>query len=62
MDTVFAAGKYLTWGVVSVSVTNLLIILLMVVVFVLALVVPFPQGHSSPTSSGEAPPERGPGS
>ncbi|HET8616768.1 MAG TPA: hypothetical protein VFL94_14695 [Actinomycetales bacterium] len=37
-----AAGRYVTWGVVSVSITNLLIIVVMIVVFVLALVIPFP--------------------
>ena len=44
MDIVFSAGKYVTWGVISISVTNLAIIGLMVVVFVLALVLPFPHG------------------
>jgi hypothetical protein len=51
MDTVFAAGKYITWGVVSISLTNLLIIVLMVVVFVLALLLPFPQGGPAPPAS-----------
>jgi hypothetical protein len=41
----WAAGKYVDWGVVSISLTNLLVILGMIVVFVLALVIPFPQGH-----------------
>lgn len=36
------AGTYLDWGVVHISVTNLTILLAMVVVFVLALVLPFP--------------------
>ena len=40
---VSSAGRYLTWGVVSISLTNLLVIVAMVVVFVLALVVPFPR-------------------
>ena len=38
------AGDYVHWGVISVSLTNLLIIVAMVVVFVLALVLPFPKG------------------
>jgi hypothetical protein len=46
MDIVFTAGKYLTWGVVSVSVTNLLVVLVMLIVFVLALVLPFPRDHT----------------
>jgi hypothetical protein len=49
MDTAFSAGKYVTWGVVNISVTNLLIILLMIVVFVLALVLPFPHGYLEPS-------------
>ena len=36
------AGRYVHWGVVSISVTNLAIIAAMVVVFVLALLLPFP--------------------
>lgn len=34
-------GSYLHWGVISVSYTNLAIIAVMVIVFVLALLVPF---------------------
>jgi hypothetical protein len=33
---------YLHWGVIQISLTNLLIIVAMVVIFVLALVLPFP--------------------
>jgi hypothetical protein len=39
------AGHYVHWGVVSVSLTNLLIIVAMVVLFALALVVPFGAGR-----------------
>ena len=39
------SGHYLEWGVISISVTNAAIIVAMVVVFVLALVVPFPHGR-----------------
>jgi len=62
MDSVFSAGKYFTWGVVSISATNLLIIVLMVVVFVLALVVPFPHGQPDPPpvrAAGDDPHEEG---
>jgi hypothetical protein len=38
-----ASGHYLTWGVIQISLTNALIVLAMVVVFVLALVLPFPR-------------------
>ena len=38
------AGRYVNWGVVHISVTNLVIIALMLLVFVLALILPFP-GH-----------------
>ena len=41
-----AAGHYLHWGAISVSTTNLLIVIAMLVLFGLALVVPFP-GHRS---------------
>jgi hypothetical protein len=54
MDNVFDAGKYVSWGVVSISLTNLLVILAMVVIFVLALVIPFPHDHESPSDGGDA--------
>ena len=44
----FAAGSlndpatYLTWGWVGISLTNLVVMLLTVVVFVLAVLLPFP--------------------
>ena len=37
------SGSYVSWGVLQISVTNLVIILLMLAVFVLAVLVPF--GH-----------------
>jgi hypothetical protein len=40
-----SAGRYITWGVIQISVTNVLIIAAMVVVFLLAIVVPFPGRH-----------------
>ena len=36
------SGHYLNWSVIHISLTNALIILAMVVVFGLALVLPFP--------------------
>jgi hypothetical protein len=54
MDIVFSAGKYISWGVVSISLTNFLVIMAMVVVFVLALVIPFPHGDESPSDGGDA--------
>jgi hypothetical protein len=39
------AGRYVNWGVIQISVANLTIIAVMVLVFILALVVPFPSGH-----------------
>ena len=38
-------GKYISWGVIQISVANLAIIAVMMLLFVLALVVPFPSGH-----------------
>ena len=40
--TSYAAGDYLHWGVIQISLTNFLIIVAMVVIFVLALVLSFP--------------------
>jgi hypothetical protein len=40
-----AASRFVHWGVVQISLANLLIILVMIAVFVLALVVPFPGGR-----------------
>lgn len=37
-------GHYIHWGFVQMSVANLVVIVLMLVVFVLALVVPFRAG------------------
>ncbi len=37
-------AHYLVWGFVQVSIGNLVVILIMVLLFVLALVLPFPKG------------------
>ena len=39
------AGAYLHWGVINVSWTNIAIIGAMLVVFLLALLLPFPGGR-----------------
>ena len=39
------SGNYISWGVISISVTNLMIILAMILLFILALFLPFPGGH-----------------
>jgi len=38
-------GHYLHWGVIQISVANLVVVGIMVLVFVLALVLPFPKGR-----------------
>jgi hypothetical protein len=38
-------GHYLNWGVIQISVANLVVIGVMVVVFILAIVLPFPKGR-----------------
>jgi hypothetical protein len=38
-------GHYLHWGVLQISVANLVVILLMIAVFVAALLLPFPGGR-----------------
>jgi len=40
-------GHYLHWGFIQLSLANLLIILLMIVVFFLALLIPFRSGRKS---------------
>ena len=54
------AGTYLDWGVVHISLANVLVIALMVVVFVAALLIPFPKprserGRPDRPSSADAP-------
>jgi hypothetical protein len=41
-------GHYLHWGVILISRANLTVILVMIVVFVLALLVPFPSKRDRP--------------
>jgi hypothetical protein len=45
------AGTYVHWGVVQISLTNLIIIGLMLLVFVLAILLPFP-GNRRERESG----------
>jgi hypothetical protein len=55
MSVALAAGEsghYVHWGVVLISVTNLAIIASMVVVFVLAILLPFPGGDRRGGSGG----------
>lgn len=35
-------GRYVHWGVIQISVANLVLILLMIVVFAAAILIPFP--------------------
>lgn len=39
-------GNYISWGVIQISWANATVVLVMLIAFVLALVVPFP-GHGS---------------
>ncbi len=43
-------GHYLHWGFIQISVANLVVILLMVVVFMAAVVIPFRTGRTAPMS------------
>jgi hypothetical protein len=38
-------GHYVHWGVIQISVANLVVIGIMILLFVLALVLPFPRGR-----------------
>ena len=39
------AAPYLQWGFIQISVANLIVISLMLAVFVLAILAPFPRGR-----------------
>jgi len=39
-------GHYVHWGVIQISVANLVVIGIMVALFALALLLPFPKGRS----------------
>jgi hypothetical protein len=39
------AAPYLQWGFIQISVANLIVIALMLAVFVIAIVAPFPRGR-----------------
>lgn len=41
-------GHYVHWGVIQISVANLVMIVLMVVVFAAAIWLPFPKGRRRP--------------
>ena len=45
-------GRYISWGVIQISVANLAIIGVMVLLFILALVVPFPTHDEQPEQEG----------
>ena len=38
-------GHYLHWGFIQISLANAIVILLMIIVFVLAILLPFPGGR-----------------
>lgn len=48
------AGRYISSGVIQISVTNLAIIVLMILVFVLAIVLPFPGRHHDDSSDRDS--------
>lgn len=52
LHRLMASGNYVDWGVIQISLTNLLIIVAMIVVFVAALLVPFPDSHRDRDESG----------
>ena len=41
-------GYYIHWGFIQISLSNLIVILLMIVVFVVALFAPFPRSRRRP--------------
>ena len=60
---VLAAASYVHWGVIQISVANLIVIGLMLLLFIAALLVPFPAPHRTfPPSGHLMAPARGEGS
>ncbi|OIQ83211.1 hypothetical protein GALL_349930 [mine drainage metagenome] len=47
-DEAVSTASYVPWGWLSISVPNLIVILVMIALFVLALVVPFPKERRNP--------------
>ncbi len=45
-------GHYLSWSIFDISVANLVVIAVMVVIFGLALLIPFPQRHAAQADTG----------
>jgi hypothetical protein len=54
VTTATGHAYFLHWGVVQISLANFLVIVLMVVVFVLALLLPFPAGRDEESRSEDA--------
>jgi len=50
-------GKYIHWGVIQLSVANLVVIAIIVALFVAAVLLPFP-GNASARASPDAPDAR----
>ena len=46
-----AAGRYIHWGVIQISLTNLLVIVAMILVFVAAVVFRMPHSDRRPVES-----------
>jgi hypothetical protein len=49
-----APAPYFQWGFIQISLTNLVVIGVMLLVFILALVLPFP-GHAGPDDRDAGP-------
>jgi uncharacterized membrane protein len=54
MGLLGGTGTYVEWGVVQISLANLVVILLMIVVFVAALVIPFGRSRSQSQSQSQS--------
>ncbi len=47
--------SYLEWGILQISIPNLIVILLMILTFVLALVIPYPHSASASATREDTP-------
>jgi hypothetical protein len=47
--------SYLEWGILQISIPNLIVILLMILSFILALVIPYPHSASASAAKEDTP-------
>jgi uncharacterized membrane protein len=54
LEVIIMGGSYLHWGVVQISLTNFVVIIVMLVIFALAILVPFGRHHHDENSEDQS--------